>query len=62
MEMREEDFNEQFEAERKEMADLEYSDPLSTITEDEDLEILECSCLFNPDDCPIHNPINEDEE
>lgn len=62
MEMREEDFNEQFEAERKEMADIEYSDPLSTPLEDDELDTLDCTCLLYPEDCPIHNPENEDEE
>lgn len=58
--MKQEDFDRQFEEERKEMADLEYADPLDpTLEDEEDMEIVQCSCLIDPEFCEVHNPEND---
>ena len=52
----EEEFESQYNAERKELADLEYSQPIEIIEEMEEEEICTCNLELGDDiPCPVHN-------
>lgn len=58
-------FDSQFEQDRFELSEIEYSAPLSTNIIEDDMELDEgeeiCSCDVSERLCPLHN-ILEDEE
>jgi hypothetical protein len=57
----EEEFESQYNEERRELADLEYSAPIE-ITEIEEIED-ECTCDLELDDlpCPVHSKVLDEE-
>ena len=64
--MDQEIFDRQFEDERSELAYYEYSQPLESLTiedeEDTDNDLLVCTCHLNPDYCELHNDDDEPKE
>ena len=51
-----------FKEEREELAELEYSDPLFPTEDEEEQEIIECTCILNDGlPCPIHDKLDEED-
>ena len=52
------DLDEQFNEERKTLADLDYTEPIPFVEEEDDIDIDEgeivCSCDVDPDYCELH--------
>lgn len=55
------EYDEMFEEEREMMAELEYSDPLFPTEDEEEQDIIECTCILNDGlPCPIHDKLDEE--
>lgn len=55
-------FDTQFDEDRKELADLEYSDPLVPVDDEEEvIEIEICTCEISDFPCPMH-PVSVEED
>ena len=63
--MLKEEFDAEFEEERKELAELEHSEPLPTIEEEEELEekeVIVCTCKIDPRFCELHQLEDDEDE